>query len=458
MAEIDYTARSHRARDDAHRMTDRLLSSERAPVGQLTPQPWMTAAPTQRVVAALRTGGAEVRFVGGCVRDALLNRVNKDIDIATPETPDVVLTRLEDAGIRAIPTGIEHGTVTAVADGMAFEITTLRRDVKTDGRHAEVAFTDDFRADAARRDFTMNALSATPDGRVYDYFDGLADLGARRVRFVGRPHQRIQEDYLRILRFFRFHAHYGEGAPDLEALKACGANVDGLSRLSGERVRDELLKILAAPAPAVVLLDMRGERVLQAVLPEAEHLDTLRVLTWLETRALCLDGIGPDPLRRLGCILETDRDGARAVAERLRLSNEQRDRLTDIAAPPPGTPDPDPEADAAAVRRQVYRRGGQWVVDRALILWAAERVARGTTDSARSRRWVALLEIALTWTPPPLPVKGRDILQKLQVPPGPHVGDLLRQAEAMWLAEDFQPGRDALLERLRAGGASSTEN
>lgn len=421
----------------------------RQAVGQLSPQPWMQDERTRRIVAALAAGGADVRFVGGCVRDALLHRAIKDIDLATPETPEVVMRRLEAAGVRAVPTGLDHGTVTAVADGLSIEITTLRRDVATDGRHAQVAFTDSYREDAARRDFTMNALSATPDGAVYDYFDGLADLAARKVRFVGRAQERIREDYLRILRFFRFHAHYGAGAADREALAGCHAEAAGLARLSGERVRDELLKILAAPQPAEVLLEMRGERVLAQVLPEACHFGRLRTLAWLESTGLRRPGLGPDPLRRLAAVVEVDHPAALALADRLRLSNDQRDRLAALAAPAPGTPEPDPSADDPEQRRLLYRLGAARVRDRALVLWAAERVAEGHPNSARTARWTHLLDLAEAWTSPVLPVQGRDVLAELAVPPGPRVGELLRAAEAWWMAEDFAPDRATLLAWLR---------
>lgn len=433
-------------------MTGRVVATDaagrRSPVGQLSPQEWMRDDRTRRVVAALTAGGAEVRFVGGCVRDALLYRPVKDIDIATPEPPEVVMGRLTDAGLRAIPTGVDHGTVTAVADGMHFEITTLRRDVSTDGRHAEVAFTDCFREDAARRDFTMNALSATPDGAVYDYFDGLADLAARTVRFVGRPQQRIEEDYLRILRFFRFHAHYGAGAPDHEALKACNAAAEGLARLSGERVRDELLKILLAPYPADALVIMRGERVLDQVLPEAGNIGRLRVLAWLETAGLRRPWLVPDALRRLAAVLAVTRPQALAVAERLRLSNADRDRLLDLTAPRSDDPDPDAAVSEATARQVIYRLGPLRARDRALLLWAAERSAEGHTNSRRTACWTRLVDLAAEWTPPAVPVQGRDVLA-LGATPGPRVGEALRAAEEAWLAADFSLDRAALLDLLR---------
>ncbi|EKV26612.1 tRNA nucleotidyltransferase [Caenispirillum salinarum AK4] len=449
MAEIDYRHTGGQTRETAHATLETLLGQERAPVGQLHPQDWMQDARTRAVVRALTAGGAEVRFVGGCVRDALLHKAIKDIDIATQETPEVVIQRLQDAGLKAVPTGLEHGTVTAVADGLSIEVTTLRRDVKTDGRHAEVAFTTDFREDAARRDFTMNALSATPDGAVFDYFDGLSDLAARVVRFVGRPHERIREDYLRILRFFRFHAHYGEGAAQAEALRACRANAAGLDHLSGERVRDELLKILDAPDPARVLVEMRGETVLDRILPEAAHFDSLRVLSWLETSGLRRPGVEPDALRRLAALVAVDHDGARALAERLKLSNADRDRLAALAAPRTDDPEPDPAADDHGLRVQTYRLGPERLRDRALILWAGERAGTGRLDSARTARWMRLMDVALDWTPPSPPVRGRDILN-LGVPPGPRVGDLVRTAEDAWIDSDFRADRQSLLQTLRS--------
>ncbi|GAA0583718.1 CCA tRNA nucleotidyltransferase [Caenispirillum bisanense] len=427
-------------------------TGKRAPVGQLSPQAWMLDDRTHRVVAALAAGGAEVRFVGGCVRDALLHRPVKDIDIATPEPPEVVMQRLADAGLRAVPTGIDHGTVTALADGMAFEVTTLRRDVATDGRRAQVAFTDCFREDAGRRDFTMNALSASPDGAVYDYFDGLADLAARKVRFIGRAQQRIEEDYLRILRFFRFHAHYGVGDPDHDALKACNATAEGLVQLSGERVRDELLKILLAPYPADVFVIMRGERVLDQVLPEAHDIGRLRVLAWLETTGLRRPWLAPDPLRRLAAVLTVSRPQAQAVAERLRLSNADRDRLLDLSGPRDGEPEPDAAAPPAVQRQVIYRLGQTRARDRILLLWAAERSAEGHTNSARTGAWTRLLDLAAEWVPPSLPVQGRDAVAA-GIPPGPAVGEALRTAEAAWLASDFGLDRDALLTLLRQAAA-----
>ena len=267
---------------------------------RIAPQPWMTEAATASVLGAL---GGTARFVGGCVRDALLGRAIVDIDIATPLLPEEVMRRLEAAGIKAVPTGLDHGTVTAVAPPRRFEVTTLRRDVETDGRHARVAFTDDWAADASRRDFTMNALFLDAEGRVFDPMGGLPDLHAGRVRFVGDPATRIREDVLRILRFYRFQAHYGRGEADPPARADCRALAPLLPSLSGERVAAELLKLLAAPDPMPTLRLMAADGVLAMLLPEARRLARLAAL-------IPLEGIG-DPLRRLAALLD---DGAAAIA------------------------------------------------------------------------------------------------------------------------------------------------
>ena len=219
------------------------------PVARLTPQDWMQSPAVEAVIAALEAGGGEVRFVGGCVRDMLAERPIKDIDLATPMAPETVMQKLEAAGLKVVPTGLKHGTVTAVSQGRPFEVTTLREDVETDGRHALVAFTDSWEADAARRDLTMNALSLSPAGDLYDPFGGREDLAAGRVRFVGAARIRIAEDYLRLLRFFRFHAYYGRGEPDPEGLAAAEALAPGLTRLSAERVRDELVALAGGAGP-----------------------------------------------------------------------------------------------------------------------------------------------------------------------------------------------------------------
>ena len=399
------------------------------PLETIPPQDWMTAAPTRAVLAALAAGSAEARFVGGCVRDALAGRPVRDIDIATPAAPEQVMRLISKAGLKAVPTGLAHGTITAVADHHPFEITSLREDVETFGRHATVAFTDDWKADAARRDFTMNALFCTPEGAIYDYFGGLADLRAGRVRFVGQAAQRIAEDYLRLLRFFRFHAHYGRGAPDSEGLTAAAAAAPHLIRLSQERVRAELLRLLEAPDPVPTLDIMILHRILAEELPEEG--DTLPL-----ARLLTLEAGPPDPLLRLAALVETDRKGADAIAARLRLSNAQRDRLELLTQPPLSVA---PGMTRHALRIACYRLGKTAVAD--LLRLAAAR--SGETAELE----LALAEAA-AWPDLQFPVKGRDLID-LGGQKGPAIGDLLEELERWWIAEDFLPDRGAILDRAR---------
>lgn len=400
---------------------------------RLSPQPWMTAPESRAVFAALDAGGADARFVGGCVRDAWLGRPVKDIDIATHAPPERVMDLLQTAGIRVIPTGIAHGTVTALCGGKPYEITTLRRDVETDGRHARVEFTDDWVEDAARRDLTMNALSCTPDGAMFDPFGGLADLATGRVRFVGEARRRIEEDVLRLLRFFRFHAHYGRGEPDAEALAACRELAPRLPTLSGERVRGELFRLLTAPCAAAVWRLMMGQGIMVHLLPEA--MDTVRL-----DRLVAVErdlGITPDPTRRLAAVLDSDRPGALRAAEALRLSNHERDRLLALVEPPVALT---PSDDRKALRQGLYRIGdGELFCDLLLI---AAAVHDGPLDLTALR---AAMSVAGDLPNLRLPIAGRDLLD-LGIPRGPAVGEMLKRIEGWWIAEDFQPGRDACLE------------
>lgn len=376
------------------------------------PPPAFLAAPAlSAVLAAL----PEARVVGGAVRDWLADRPIGDIDLATPHPPGSVTAALREAGLRAVPTGLAHGTVTAVSAGQGFEITTLRRDVATDGRHAEVAYTDDWRTDAARRDFTINALSLRPDGAVFDYFGGLADLAAGRVRFVGDPARRIAEDYLRILRFFRFHARYGAGPPDPAALAAIAEGVPGLARLSPERVWSELKRLLAAPDPLPALRLMRATGVLAAILPEGADPERLAPLA----------PAAPDPILRLAALLTGD---PTALAARLRLSNEERDRLLALLGPPP-PPDADPRVLAADTPPAILA-GRAWLAG---------------ADAAR------IATIAATEAPI-FPLHGRD-LAAAGIAPGPDMGARLRAARDWWLAGGCVADRDACLEWVRKEGS-----
>ncbi len=403
---------------------------------RLSPQPWMTAPESRAVFAALDAGGADARFVGGCVRDAWLGRPVKDIDIATHAPPERVMELLEAAGIRVLPTGITHGTVTALCGGKPYEITTLRRDVENFGRHARVEFTDDWVEDAARRDLTMNALSCTPDGAMFDPFGGLADLAAGRVRFVGEARRRIEEDVLRLLRFFRFHAHYGRGEPDAEAMAACRELAPRLPTLSGERVRGELFRLLTAPCAAAVWRLMMGQGIMVHLLPEAMDTGRLDRLIAVE-RDL---GVTPDPTRRLAAVLDSDRPGALRAAEALRLSNRERDRMLALVEPPVALA---PSDDRKTLRQGLYRIGdGELFGD---LLMMAAAIHGGPLDLMALRR---ALEVAGDLPDLRLPIAGRDLLD-LGIPRGPAVGEMLKRVEGWWIAEDFRPGRDACLEMAR---------
>ena len=396
---------------------------------RLDNQSWMTAPETRAVIEALSAGGSEVRFVGGCLRDALVGRPVTDIDIATPDPPRRVIELLEAAGLKAVPTGIEHGTVTAVAEHRPFEITTLRHDVETYGRRAKVAFTDDWIADAARRDFTFNALSCTPDGRLFDPFGGRADLAAGRVRFVGRAEDRIREDVLRLLRFFRFHAHYGKPPPDEEALVAAHDLAPLLPTLSGERITKEMLKLLAAPDPASVLLLMRLQAVLIHVLPEATHLERLARLVKIESA----EGLAGDSPRRLAALLDGG-EAVDAVAGRLRLANAVRDRM-DAALQ---SPKPLPSLAPHALKALRYQLTAESYLDRALIA-AAE-------GAGAASGWGEVFALA-NWTPPRFPIRAQDAVDR-GVLPGPALGRLMKELENWWVDSDFRPSRAECLDEL----------
>lgn len=418
------------------------------PTGKIPPQPWMLAPETQRVMAAFTNAGAEARFIGGCVRDAILKRPVKDIDIATPEQPERVMKLLDDAGIHVIPTGLSHGTVTAVIGHMHFEITTLRIDVETDGRRARVAFTDDWTQDAARRDLTINTMSCDLDGNVYDPYEGLEDLGKGYIRFVGHAETRIQEDVLRLLRFFRFLAEYGRYPINREALEACRKLAPRLPTLSGERMRGELFRILTAPNPADTITKMRAERVLEYVLPEAGDVGRLRMAVWLVERAVKLDDVNIDPVRRLAALLKPDLDSQAvvAVAERLKFSNAERKHLIGMCAAQPAMTE---TMDDRAIRQACHAVGTALVVDRALLAWAGELALEAHLPKQRTAAWLHIIETARAWTPIRFPVRGRDV-QERGVNHGERIGALLKAVEAWWSAQDFQPDRTTCLEKLDA--------
>ncbi|MGJ3258272.1 MAG: CCA tRNA nucleotidyltransferase [Rhodospirillales bacterium] len=420
------------------------LNASREPTGKLNPEPWLKDPTTLAVMNALSAGGADVRYVGGCVRDAIAKRPINDIDIGTPESPEAVIERLEAAGIKAVPTGLDHGTVTAVTDHKSFEVTTLRRDVETDGRRAVIAYTDDWIVDSSRRDFTINALSATRDGDVYDYHDGIADLAHGRIRFIGRAEDRVQEDYLRILRYFRFFAHFGRPPYDDAAFTACRKEAEHLKEISAERIRHELLRTLASVEPADAFIMMRNAHVLEAILPEATEIGTLRTAAWLESRAIIIDGLKPDPVRRLGAVLGLKCDGI-GVASRLRLSNKEADRLIDMKKFAPIF------AIAATVddiQPKIKKLGNETVADALILAWATRLADQGKVPPKETAARREALETAFKWTPPALPIGGDDV-KAMGIPTGPEVGTLLRAVENWWMDGGFHAGRDACLEQLK---------
>lgn len=394
--------------------------------------PWMTSPATRKLMAILGEG----RFVGGAVRNALLGWPVNDIDIAVPMPPTETLQRLEAAAIKAVPTGLAHGTVTAIVAGQPFEVTSLRRDIETDGRHAVVTYTDDWEEDAARRDFTMNALYASGEGEVFDYHGGVADLIAGRVRFVGDAATRIREDYLRILRLFRFHAWYGKGDMDAEALRAAAAAKSGLAQLSGERIAKETLRLLECQNPVPALRMMAASGVLSELLPYALQLPRLENLVLIEAE----NHLAPDAILRLAALLPDDADVARQVGERLKLSGAERARLEGAGA---GSDRIAAHLSAADVRRLLYRMGAARFRDRVLLSWAAS--PRGSA----AIQWRLLLSMADGWQKPRFPLTGREAMAA-GIAEGPDVGRILSAVEAWWLEQDFAPDEAALMDKLKS--------
>ena len=380
---------------------------------KLPDAPWRRRHGMPRLLRVLGGGDGETRFVGGCVRDTLLGLDVSDVDLATRLAPEKVIERLEAAGIKAVPTGLAHGTVTAVIGGHPVEVTTLRRDVATDGRRATIAYTGDWREDAARRDFTINALSADPDtGELFDYFDGLEDLQARRVRFIGNPLTRIAEDHLRILRFFRFHARFGEGEPDAAALEACAERANDLMALSRERIADELLKLLALPDPVATVRLMIARGILEPVLPEIRSAEPLAALVRAERAA----GIAPAAVRRLAALLPRDPAVAKDVAARLRLSKRHAKRLAAAAEPTLDRPEV-----------LAYEIGPEEAVNRFLLA--------GETAPD--------LEALQRWTRPKLPLGGGDLIA-MGLEAGPVVAGTMQAIEREWVRSGFPSDREAV--------------
>jgi tRNA nucleotidyltransferase/poly(A) polymerase len=394
---------------------------------------FLNAKPLADVLAALNGDGEETRVVGGAVRNLLLGLPLAEIDLATTAAPKTVIDRATAARFKAVPTGIEHGTITVVAEGKPFEVTTLREDVETDGRHAVVRFGRDWKKDAERRDFTINAMSLSSDGKVHDYCGGLADIGTRSVRFIGDADQRIAEDYLRVLRFFRFFAAYGEGEPDRDGYLACARAYDKLGQLSRERIRAEVLKTLAAKRAPEAMTAMADAGIFGAVFANAPELPALAKLALIEQS----NEIEPDAVRRLAAVAVRLDEDAVNLRERLRLSNEEFKRLFSMGdrwwqlTPARGE---------AYAKETLYRVGGEEYADRALISFAH------SAASLADEKWGALLSLPSRWTPPRFPLNADDFIKR-GVEKGPKLGKALAAAEAAWIAENF-PEDAASLQKI----------
>jgi poly(A) polymerase len=388
----------------------------------LADAPWLTSGPTARVLALLDNGGEEARVIGGAVRNALLNVPVGDIDIATTALPTEVIRRARAAGVKSVPTGIEHGTVTLVVDAQPFEVTTLRQDIETYGRKASVAFGRDWVADAQRRDFTVNGLSVDAAGVVHDHVGGLDDILAKRVRFIGDPNQRIGEDYLRILRFFRIHAAYGAGEPDRAGYLACIRGREGLANLSAERVRMEMLKLMVAAGAAAAIAAMADGGLLLPIFGGVAYTGPFTAMIAVERQL----GLKADPVRRLGALAVGVTEDARRVAMRLRLANAETKALDSmghrwwrLAG-----------MDEATARRRLYRLGPDRYRDRLMLAWAR---AGGDTDSAH---WRELATLPERWSAPKFPLKAADFIGR-GIAEGPALWQVLALAEDAWLAADF---------------------
>ncbi len=401
---------------------------------RLSSAPWLQRPETQAVLAALAARNFAARAVGGAVRNTLLGLPVTDVDIATTARPDEVVAAAEAAGLKTVPTGIAHGTVTVISADSAYEVTTLRKDVDTHGRHATVAFTDDWTADARRRDFTLNALYCNAGGEVFDPLSGYADLMARRVRFIGDAGERIREDYLRILRFFRFTAAYGEGPPDRPGLDACVRERAGLAILSGERMREEMLRLLAAPRAAELIGVMLDFGLLPQVLGMAPRPGLLVRLASLQAAL----GLAPDAVLRLAALAVEVPEDAERLGTRFRLSNEETARLVRASMRAPAI---DPNASESAGKAYLYAEGAAAFHERVLLAWAR------SGDAPASAAWRLRLALPERWQAPNFPLGGNDVMA-LGIPAGPRVGELLRTLEDWWIAGDFTADKTALRAKL----------
>tara|TARA_Y100001970_G_scaffold294331_1_gene450738 strand:+ start:43260 stop:44531 length:1272 start_codon:yes stop_codon:yes gene_type:complete len=399
---------------------------------------WLKAEETQLVFNKLSSGGAEVRFVGGCVRDTFTKHEIIDIDIATTEEPNQVISRMEGQSLRLIETGIDHGTVTAILNDRRYEITTLRKDIKTYGRRAKVEFTTDWLEDARRRDFTINALSCSIEGFVYDPFGGIEDLNNGRVRFVGDPGERIDEDGLRLLRFFRFFAWYGNGCPEKEELLVCQKKINALGNLSGERIQGELFKLLSANNPLDSIEAMLEAGVLKkifGIVPNSQSFSEI-----LKLESYYNNFLSPDPIRRMSSLLAKDKDRAIKISNNLKFSRIDSKKLLELSLPANNLK---PEANKEKIRLSIFSLGKNLAIDHICLNWSIS----GGLSIPSSGDWESLLEYAYKWKEPIFPVSGDDVLM-LGVKSGKDVGEALEIMKEWWANEDFSYSREELLKKF----------
>ena len=400
----------------------------------ITPE-WLSWSSTQALAACFEQAGIDMRFVGGCVRDALLGRTATDVDIATPATPEQVMSLLAAAQIKVIPTGIDHGTVTAVLEGKAFEITTLRKDVACDGRKAEVEFTDDWLEDASRRDLTINALYATAHGHVIDYFHGAEDARAGVVRFIGDANARLREDALRILRFYRFYAWYAKTVPDEQGQEACTQLAHLVKHLSAERISSEMLKLLTAPQPLKALAYMQQAGVLDEIGLLRTEISVVATVVELEKENAC----AADPIRRLAALLRVDgadhSSKAVQLAGRWKLSNHQKTSLAQRAGLPLTV-----FSNPREQKKQLRVLGVATVVDMALIAGALDILPHSEVSS--------LITLSREWQIPEFPLKGKDLIAQ-GIAPGKSMGEALAELETQWEESDYSLSKKALINLLK---------
>ena len=400
----------------------------------LTNVEWLQRPQVQAVFQALNRDGHEARIVGGALRNTLMGLPVSDVDFAVTAPPDEVVALAEKAGLKSVPTGLDHGTVTIIVDHMPFEVTTLRRDVETHGRHATVAFTRDWTADASRRDFTINALYADAQGQIFDPLGGLEDIHRRKVRFIGSARERIREDYLRILRFFRFTADYSADLPDRDGLTACIEERAGLAGLSAERIRAELLRILVTRKPMLALEPMAESGLLISIVAGVVRLSHFLRMAGIEAEL----GLTASPIRRLAALAVMVKEDAERLSKRLRLSNAETAQLTAMAAL---EPEIDREIEARPARRVLYQLGERNYRERILTAWSR------TDDAPSQEAWKKLFLLPDQWQPPVFPLKGQDLVAR-GCAPGPGLGETLRRLEEKWIASDFQLTREELLASL----------